>query len=271
MKIVDQYPFEFYGSTFELYLTDKRQLVLPLHSLCDAMELDFSAQTRRIERDEALADGLIMLTAPVLRSDGSSQEREVSCLALRLLPYWLGTIDSARVKAELKEKIIHFKRELATVAWAAFRSQILPSDMLAELDTSLPPAEREYHVLMDQAASLKQDVDKHNTRLGQLEDRMSALEARLVGTDLISHLQARQYLDAVSTLGDLLKETSPKKASPYAIIHNEVKRQFGVPSYQLIPEKEFGQVLEFLAKWWQREAPERPVPQVFLARQDRLL
>ena len=64
---------------------------------------------------------------------------------------------------------------------------------------------------------------------------------------------------------------APKKAIPYAVIHNEVKRQFDVPSYQLIPEKEFDQVLEFLAKWWQREAPERPVPQVFLARQDRLL
>jgi len=51
----------------------------------------------------------------------------------------------------------------------------------------------------------------------------------------------------------------------------EVKRQFQVPSYQLIPEREFGKVLEFLARWWEREALDRPVPQIFLARQERLL
>ena len=45
----------------------------------------------------------------------------------------------------------------------------------------------------------------------------------------------------------------------------EVKRQFQVSSYQLIPEREFGKVLEFLARWWERESPDRPVPQIFFA------
>ena len=271
MKIIDQFPFEFYDHNFELYLTDNRQLILSLRSLCEAMGLDFSAQNRRVERDEALADGISMVVAPVMRKDGSSQEREVVCLTLRLLPYWLGTVDASRVKAELKDTIIRFKRELADVAWAAFRSQILPPDMLAELDTALPPVEQEYHALMDQAAELKGQVGEHGSRINQLEDRMSALEARLVGTDFISHQQARQYLDAVGALGDLLKERSKKKASPFAVIHNEVKRQFQVPSYQLIPENEFDAVMEFLTKWWQREAPEVPVPEIFRVRQNRLL
>lgn len=271
MKIIDQFPFEFYDHTFELYLTDQRQLILSLRSLCEAMGLDFSAQSRRVERDEALADGISMVVAPVMRKDGSSQEREVVCLTLRLLPYWLGTIDASRVKPELKDMIVRFKRELADVAWAAFRSQILPADMLAELDTALPAGEREYHALMDQAAELKGQVGEHGGRISQLEDRMSALEARLLGTDFISHQQARQYLDAVGVLGELLKERTAKKASPFAVIHNEIKRQFHVPSYQLIPENEFDAVMEFLAKWWQREAPEIPVPEIFRVRQNRLL
>jgi hypothetical protein len=123
---------------------------------------------------------------------------------------------------------------------------------------------------MDQAANLKEQIGEHGGRLKGLEDRMSALEARLEGTDFISHQQARQYLDAVGMLGDLLKATNPKKASSYAIIHNEVKRQFDVPSYQLIPASEFGKVMEFLAGWWERQAPDRPIPQIFLVRQERL-
>ena len=130
MKIVDQFPFEFYGSTFELFLTDKWSLILSVCALCEAMELDSRLQLRRIENTAAMSDGLSMVIAPVLRSDGSSQEREMACLALRLLPYWLGMINGSRVRPELKETIIHFKRELADVAWAAFRSQILPADML---------------------------------------------------------------------------------------------------------------------------------------------
>ena len=54
-------------------------------------------------------------------------------------------------------------------------------------------------------------------------------------------------------------------------ISYEVKRQLQVPSYQLIPEMEFGKELEFLARWWEREASNRRVPQIFLARQERLL
>ena len=91
MKIVDQFPFDFYGSTFELFPTDKRSLILPVRPLCGAMGLDSKSQLMHIENDATMSDGLSMAVALGLRSDGSSQEREVACLSLRLLPYWHGT------------------------------------------------------------------------------------------------------------------------------------------------------------------------------------
>ena len=270
MKIVDQYPFEFYGATFELYFTDQRLLLLPLRSLCEALGLDSKSQIRRIRAEEGMQDILYSLRAPVLQKGGVAQEREIVAINLKRLPYWLGSVDTKRVSPDLKEKVIRFKRELADVAWAAFRSQILPEDMLAELDTALPPDEKRYHELMDAAAGLKQEMGAQGARLGKVEDRLSALEARLAGTDFNSQAQAKQYLDAVGTLGDLLKEKKPQKASPYAVIHNQVKNAFDVPSYQLIPEKKFPEVMDFLAAWWRREAPEQGVPEIFKIRQDRL-
>ena len=271
MKIIDQLPFEFYGSTFELYYTDERKLLLPLRNLCESLELDFSSQLRRIKDDEGLEDILYTVRAPVVQKNGAAQEREITCISLQRLPYWLGSVDTKRVKPELKEKVIRFKRQLADVAWAAFRSQILPEDMLAEFDATLPPAEKEYNKLMDQAAALLQQVGVHGDRLGKVEDRVAALEARLVGTDFINHVQARQYLDAVGILGDMLKERKSKMASPYAVIHNSIKQEFGVPSYQLIPENQFSDVMNYLAKWWKREAAGMELPQIFTVRQDRLL
>jgi hypothetical protein len=39
--------------------------------------------------------------------------------------------------------IVRYQREFADVAWAAFRHEILPDDMLAELDATLPPDQRQ--------------------------------------------------------------------------------------------------------------------------------
>jgi hypothetical protein len=44
-----------------------------------------------------------------------------------------------------------------------------------------------------------------------------------------------------------------------------------MPSYQLIPGNEFDAVIGFLAKWWHREAPEKPVPEILRVHQNRLL
>ena len=56
--------------------------------------------------------------------------------------------------------------------------------------------------------------------LQKIDERVAALEARLAGTDFINHDQAKQYIDAVSILGDMLKTSKTKMASPYAVIHN---------------------------------------------------
>ncbi len=271
MKIVEQYPFHFADADFEIYWTDQRILILPMRQLCDALGLNLPGQLERIKRDVVLAKQLYMVRAMVTRSDGVSSEQEIACIGYRRFDYWMGTIDHMRVKPEQRERLILFKEELADAVYAYFRSQRLPEDILAELDAVQPPAVQKYHKLLDQASQLHTEVEKHETRLGGLEDRVIKLEARLVGTDFISREQAKQYLDAVGLLGDLMKKTKPKLASPYAVIHNDVKNFFHVPSYQLIPSPEFDKVMEYLAKQWEHEAPERPVPEIFRSRQDRFM
>ena len=47
-------------------------------------------------------------------------------------------------------------------------------------------------------------------------------------------------------MGRLLKN---RTSGAHATVHAEVKRQFNVPRYQLIPEKDFPAVVEFPADW----------------------
>jgi hypothetical protein len=272
MEIKEQYPFVFVDQVFEVYLTDTMQFVIPLRPLCEVLGLSTSAQLSRVKRDVILAKHLYSLRTKVVGVDGKGQLQETACIAIQRLDYWMGGIDHERVREDLRDRVIQYKEEFADAVYAYFRSQRLPEDVLAELDAIMPPQQREFHQAMDHAAALHQEIlDEHAQRLKSIDERVAALEARLVGTDFINHDQAKQYIDAVSVLGDLLKASKTKMASPYAIIHNEVKKKFRVGSYQLIPEKEFPQVLEFLAKWWTREAPERAVPQIFTVNQNRLL
>ena len=99
---------------------------------CEALGIDARSQRKRIQRDEAIADRLVNIPLETPYRD-TTRVQEVACLNLRALPYWLGTIDAARVKAEHQKKVILFKREFAEAAWFVFRSDMVPPEVLAEM------------------------------------------------------------------------------------------------------------------------------------------
>ncbi|MCE1252834.1 MAG: hypothetical protein LWX83_04705 [Anaerolineae bacterium] len=271
-KVVDEFPFTFYGTTFTTALGNDRKLYIPLPLMCKALFIDVDGQVQRIQRDEALSDAMRQVRFEQYpHGDDEVRAREVNALRLDRLPYWLGTIDTHRIqKEDVRAKIITFKREFADVAWDAFRTQILPHDILAELDSSLPPAQQTYLAKMDEATVLRQNLQEQNQRLGEMEKRLSGLEARFEGTDFINPAQAKQYMDMVNAIAMVLKRKG--EASPHARIHGEIKHVFNVPSYALIPEKEFPRLKKYLEQLYQRVTPAgTPMPEVFRAPNQRKL
>jgi len=269
LKTLDQFAFAFYGDHFTVALASDRKLYVPMEALCHSMDLQTHGQVRRIRENEAVADALTDLTIAWAYGDEAVQEREMVCLRLDVLPFWMGTLQPSRIPDEDKrQRIIHFQREFVTVAWASFRREILPDDMLAEMDSSLPLEQQEYLQLMDEAAELRQRLSRHDTnlhehdaQLGDLRERVAALEARLQGTDFLNPTQMKEYTDMVGLVARQLKR---KKKGNEATVHAEVKRQFKVPSYQLIPEAEFDQVKQFLGSWYRRlVGPGAPIPSIF--------
>ncbi len=142
MKIVNQYHFEFYESIIPIYRSDRDEFFLPLRYLCNTLGLNVSTQINWIHRNTVLDDGLVRIVAPVEHKDGSVREREITCLLLQLLPYWLATLNTKRLKPQLKKKIIRFQRELIDVTWDALGPEILPISGRAKLDITSPSSER---------------------------------------------------------------------------------------------------------------------------------
>ena len=190
-EIVHSVPFVFYGETFKAHLASDRQWYIHINEVCAALDIEPRPQRRRIQEDEAIAHRLVNIPMETPYQD-STRVQEVSCLNLRALPYWLGTIDAKRVKEEHRKKVILFKREFAEAAWAVFRSDMLPPDLLAEMDTHLPPEEREYLEAMDQMRQVRKKLDmlsgkldeelaKVGAELQDLTGRLGTLEASLIG------------------------------------------------------------------------------------------
>ena len=274
IEIINGIPFAFYNEIFTAFLGSDRQWYIPLNGVCSALGIDSSAQRHRIQRDEAISDRLvnIPLETPY---QGATRVQDVACLNLRALPYWLGTIDASRVKEEHRTKIILFKREFAEAAWAVFRSDILPADVLAETDTFLPPQEREFHEAMDQLRSVRKKVDMLTGKLEEelsrvgaaLQDvsgRLGTLEAGLINKTIVNSAQSRMIQEMIAAVADS-KHTKTKKSLSlcFAEVHDEFKTAFQVHIYSILPEDQLSAATAFLASRWSFYNPGRVLPDIF--------
>lgn len=75
--------------------------------ICENIGLDWEAQRQRISRDEVLNSVACMIKA----TGTDSKIYKMLCLPLQYLNGWLFGVDTNRVKAEIKDKLITYKKE----------------------------------------------------------------------------------------------------------------------------------------------------------------
>lgn len=97
--------FDFHGDRLMAVEIDGIVYVA-LKPISDALGLKWSGQHDRVRRDEILNEGIRVMRIP---SGGGMQD--AACLRLDLLHGWLFTIDHARVKPELRERVLTYKRQ----------------------------------------------------------------------------------------------------------------------------------------------------------------
>ena len=123
---------DFHGQALLVTRIDGKPAVA-LRPVCDALGLDWQAQLRRIKRHPVLAKGVAVTAIP---SQGGPQQ--TICLPLDMLNGWLFGVSAARVKPELRERLIQYQRECFDVLASHFgagQSTSLPAS--AELQEQL--------------------------------------------------------------------------------------------------------------------------------------
>lgn len=104
----------FHGDTITCIETPEGVFV-PLKPLCEGINLDFSAQYRRMNRDLGLWGIAVMATPSALGG------QEMACIPVNRIAAWLFSMDASRVKPEVQERLRLYQREAADVLDRHFR------------------------------------------------------------------------------------------------------------------------------------------------------
>jgi hypothetical protein len=263
---IDQRVIDFYGDELLGVLIEQageRRIYVPIRPICRYLGLDWSGQRQRIMRDEVLADETRLVVVTPTNPQGG--DPETLALPLDLLPGWLFGVSSARVKPELKARIVLYKRECYRRLWDAFKHEILPlpsarnepplpqsgAHLAYELATAVQNLAREQ---MDLEQRLDGRIDRMAhwakgvvARIDDLEGRVSGLELHVGPTALISEQQAAEIALAVKNVGRTLSEQGVK--SGYSQVYSELYRRYGISSYKNLPQASYADVLAWLKLW----------------------
>ena len=110
----------FNGEEIMAITMDAKKFVVP-KQICQNLGLDWSAQRQRINRDSVLSDTMVMITIPQKNPSGSGFiEQETLALPLEYLNGWLFGIDDTRVKEEIRQKVIDYKKQCYIVLYEYF-------------------------------------------------------------------------------------------------------------------------------------------------------
>jgi hypothetical protein len=195
-------------------------------------------------------------------------------------------IQVLKVREELRERLIRYQRDLAQSLWLLYRSETFPKEILDEINASMSPADRQVAEIFEAAQQLRRKVDILNGHLdeelsrlglviGDLDNRLGAVETKIIGEETINSQQAKQIQDMVRFVADALhlaNKSKYSKSTAHAAVHNEFKQQFQIHVYSALPASRFDDARTFLASWWQKLSKRgAPLPSIFRGRQDSLL
>lgn len=123
----------FHGETI-ITIETPDGVYVPAKPLCERFQLDWSAQFRRLNRDQR------RWSIAMMAMETGAGARETCCIPLRKVAGWLASIELARVKPEAREALTLYQNEADEVLDRHFR--LRERDRLEMLDEAQERAER---------------------------------------------------------------------------------------------------------------------------------
>ena len=248
LSIIEQKTVEFYGDEIVAVRAKDGTVYVPVRPICDLLGVSWSSQQNRINRDEVLSTVATNISVFVTNTQGQEQHRTMLCLPLDYISGFLFGLSAGRVREDIRDKIIRYKKECYQVLAEAFQEGRLSpdTDFEALLRTDSPAAQayRTFQALAKLARHqliLESRLDQHEERLEQLESTIGD-PGRFVTPD-----QASQISQAVKTVA--LKLGKKSGHNEHGAIYGELYRKFGITGYKQLPASKYQQAMNWLNEW----------------------
>ena len=98
---------DFYGDNIPVAQAEDGTLYVALRPITDFLGLQFSAQRRRVLRDEVMAER----RRSVIMTAADGRQREQLCLPLDLLPGWLFGVSPGQARPEIMDKLKRYRAD----------------------------------------------------------------------------------------------------------------------------------------------------------------
>lgn len=279
---LEQRHIEIEGEDVLAAWTGQRDVYVPLNPICEALGVAPAAQVRRIRRDDVLAEQLRFL-----RIDTPGGPQTVQALHLEAVPMWLATLDTARVKEEVRPRLRAFKLWVRQKVWEAFAAEmgwsqatgatpatadpsLLSLEQVAEFGRALTTlAEQQIAFQREQTQAMidvRGALSDHEQRLSVQEGRLDKA-AQVMGATIREVQTLKKRLDPGATIADeqaaelsnrikaiaeeLTRQAAgtPNQKNFYASIFGELHRRFRVSSYKNLTMEKYEQAMRWLSDY----------------------
>lgn len=222
----------------ELFLVEHDgQPYTPMKPIVDGMGLDWKSQIVKLK--QRFAKGVVEITIP---TKGGLQT--MICLLLRKLPAWLYSIQSGKVKPELRDTVIKYQEECDDVLW----------DYWTKGKAVNPRTTKQERVPLKDAVNLlvaKSKFLNYPDAYGLIHQRFNVkriedipYDALPVAVEYVHHLIG-EYIPKVERIDPeqralelLAGDTTNKVMDHYGALHREIKRLGGkVPDHPVFDEE----------------------------------
>ena len=214
-------PVAVHGDTVLTVMVDGTPHVC-IRSIVEALGLDWSSQRQRIVRHPVLKSTVVVTTT--VATDG--KQREMLCLPLGMLNGWLFGISAARVRPDLRARLVDYQRECFNVLAAHFGAgpavapaqppvlHLAPSRYTADVDehghiTLRPWAPGSVHGTPEQLAAAVADGGWPIAKVLHMQQACVHAMARHVHHTGLALAQARRAGAAVQAPAPVATGTAP--------------------------------------------------------------
>ena len=249
LAVVEQREVTFYEDELIAVRSEDGQVYVAIRQMCSALGLDQRSQRRRIQNHTVLSDGYtggVIMTPPGPGGGGGRQQ--AALLRVDLVPLWLSTIETTRVKEQNRPKMERFQREAAKALWEAFQQGRLTADLDFDALLAADSPEAQAYKMAQAVLQLARNQLLMRAQLTDHENRLETIEAQLGDTGRnVTPDQASQLSQAVKAVA--LAQGKKTGRNEFGAVYGELYRKFGITSYKMLPARRFEEAMKFLTAW----------------------